>query len=137
MLISASRRTDIPAFYAPWLIQRLREGYCKVPNPFNARQVQHISLLPEEVEVIIFWTRHPRLLFPYLEEMEARGYRYYFQYTLLDYPSSLDRDNPPYKAKIAAFQELSSRIGSRAGGLALRPDRAEQRHTGNIPPGSF
>jgi len=112
MLISASRRTDIPAFYAPWLIQRLREGYCNVPNPFNERQVQQISLLPEEVEIIVFWTRHPRLLFPYLEEMEARGYRYYFQYTLLDYPSSLDRDNPPYKAKIAAFQELSNRLGS-------------------------
>jgi len=112
MLISASRRTDIPAFYAPWLIQRLREGYCNVPNPFNERQVQQISLLPEEVEVIVFWTRHPRLLFPYLEEMKARGYCYYFQYTLLDYPSSLDRDNPPYKAKIAAFQELSNRLGS-------------------------
>ena len=111
MLISASRRTDIPAFYAPWLMNRLREGYCKVPNPFNAHQVQRISLMPEEVEVIIFWTRHPRALFPYLEEMERRGYRFYFQYTLLDYPSSLDRDNPPYKAKIAAFQELSSRLG--------------------------
>jgi hypothetical protein len=111
MLISASRRTDIAAFYAPWLMQRLREGYCSVPNPFNARQVQRISLVPEEVEAIIFWTRHPRPLFPYLEEMDARGYRYYFQYTLLDYPPSLDQENPPVKVKIAAFQELANKIG--------------------------
>lgn len=112
MLISASRRTDIPAFYTPWLIQRLREGYCTVPNPFNARQVQRISLLPSEVEAIIFWTRHPRPLFPYLEELERRDYRYYFQYTLLDYPGSLDQDNPSIEVKLATFRELAARIGA-------------------------
>lgn len=112
MIISASRRSDIPAFYTPWLIQRLREGTCTVPNPFNARQVQQISLLPEEVEAIVFWTRHPRPLFSYLREMDERGYRYYFQYTVLDYPTSLDQNNPPRNVKIATFQELASRIGS-------------------------
>lgn len=111
MLISASRRTDIPAFYALWFMKRLRAGECYVPNPFYARQVQHISLAPGDVEAIIFWTRHARPLFPYLQELDAGGYRYYFQYTLLDYPAGLDQSNPALAVRIATFQELSGRIG--------------------------
>ena len=111
MLISASRRTDIPAFYAHWFIHRLREGFCTVPNPFNARQVQRISLAPQDVDAIVFWTRHPRPLFPHLDELDARGYRYYFQYTLLDYPHLIDQLNPRYRMRLEAFCELSDRIG--------------------------
>ena len=59
MIISASRRTDIPAFYAKWMVHRLREGYCTVPNPCNRNQVSSISLCAEDVEVIVFWTRNP------------------------------------------------------------------------------
>lgn len=54
MIISASRRTDIPAFYAEWFINRVRTGYCTVPNPFNRKQISRISLLPEDVDVIVF-----------------------------------------------------------------------------------
>jgi hypothetical protein len=57
MIISASRRTDIPAFYAEWFINRIREGYCTVPNPFNAKQVSRISLSPSDVDMIVFWMR--------------------------------------------------------------------------------
>ena len=86
MIISASRRTDIPAFYAPWFMNRIRAGYCAVPNPFNPRIVSYVSLAPQDVDVIVFWTRHPRPLLPHLEELDRRGYRTTFQYTLLDYP---------------------------------------------------
>jgi hypothetical protein len=120
MLISASRRTDIPAFYTPWLLNRLREGYCTVPNPFNARQVQRISLRPEEVEAIVFWTRHPRPLLTHLDELDARGYRYYFQYTLLDYPRLIDQNNPPFAAKVETFRELATALGP--GGVIWRYD---------------
>src|SRR4051812_21098148 len=59
MFISASRRTDIPAFYADWMVGRLRAGYCTVPNPFNRNQVAPVSLRPEDVEAIVFWPRNP------------------------------------------------------------------------------
>ena len=74
MIISASRRTDIPAFYAEWMIRRLRQGYCTVPNPINPNQVSHISLLPQDVDVIVFWTRNARPLMPHLEELNSRRY---------------------------------------------------------------
>ena len=85
MIISASRRTDIPAFYAEWMVRRLRKGYCAVANPFNRNQVTWISLKPEDVDAIVFWTRNPRPLFLYLDELDSRGYRYYFQFTILGY----------------------------------------------------
>jgi hypothetical protein len=112
MIISASRRTDIPAFYAQWFINRIRSGYCTVPNPFNPRQVSRLSLLPEDVDVIVFWTRNPRPLFTYLDELDQRGYRYYFQFTLLGYPAQIDPHSPPHAAAIATFRELAARIGS-------------------------
>ena len=111
MIISASRRTDIPAFYAGWLINRIRAGYCTAPNPFNPQQVQRISLLPEEVEVMVFWTRNPRPLFPYLPELDERGYGYYFQYTLMNNPRALEANTPAVEAAIKTFRELAERIG--------------------------
>ena len=95
MIISASRRTDIPAFYAEWMVRRLREGYCTVANPFNRNQVTRISLKPEDVDAIVFWTRNPRPLMPYLDELDSRGYRYYFQFTILGYPREIDPKCPP------------------------------------------
>ncbi len=111
MIISASRRTDIPAFYAEWFVNRIRAGYCGVPNPFNRDQVTRVSLLPEDVEVIVFWTRNPRPLFPYLQELDQLGYSYYFQYTILDHPREIDPKSPPAEAAIRAFRELAQRIG--------------------------
>jgi hypothetical protein len=112
MIISASRRTDIPAFYAEWMVHRLREGYCTVPNPCNRNQVSSISLRPEDVDVIVFWTRNPLPLLPYLEELDSRGYRYYFQYTILGYPREIERHAPPLATAIETFRELSERLGS-------------------------
>ena len=67
MIVSASRRTDIPAFYGEWIVCRLREGYCTVPNPFDRNQASRVSLKPEDVDAIVFWTRNPRPLMPYLD----------------------------------------------------------------------
>ena len=111
MIISASRRTDIPAFYADWFVNRTRTGYCTVPNPYNRHQVSRIALAPEDVDVIVFWTRNPRPLMAHLDELDARGYRYYVQYTLLDNPRALDRNNPPLAASLRTFRELAERIG--------------------------
>jgi DNA repair photolyase len=111
MIISASRRTDIPAFYSPWLMNRVRAGYCTVPNPFNRNQVSRVSLLPQDVDVIVFWTRNPRPLLAHLQELDDLGYRYYFQYTLLDNPRSLDPKSPGIEAGIKTFRELAARVG--------------------------
>ena len=111
MIISASRRTDIPAFYAEWFMNRIRAGYCTVPNPFNRNQVSAVSLRPEDVEVIVFWTRNPRPLFPHLEELTGRGYRYYFQYTLLNNPRLIDPKSPPYESAAKTLCDLAALVG--------------------------
>ena len=76
MIISASRRTDIPAFYTPWLINRIRAGFCTVPNPYNPAQVSYVSLTPQDVDVFAFSTRNPRPILPHLKELDERGYHY-------------------------------------------------------------
>lgn len=111
MIISASRRTDIPAFYSEWFMNRIRAGYCAVPNPFNRNQISYVSLSPADVDVIVFWTRHARPLMPYLLELDERGYRYYFQYTVMDNPRLLDPKTPALKTSIKTFRELAEQIG--------------------------
>ena len=111
MIISVSRRTDIPAFYAKWFMNRIREGYCTVPNPFNPKQVSRISLEPEDVDVIVFWTRYPHPLMHFLDELDGRGYRYYFLYTLMNNPRALDPKSPSHKRSLNTFRELSHCIG--------------------------
>ncbi len=93
-------------------MNRIRAGYCTVPSPFNLAQVSTISLKPEDVDVIVFWTRHARPLFASLGELDRRGYRYYFLYTLMDNPRQIDPKSPPLKAALRTFQELSGRIGA-------------------------
>jgi len=111
MIISASRRTDIPAFYAQWFINRIKDGYCTVPIPFNSKQISTISLKPEDVEVIAFWTRYPQPLIPYLDELDRRGLHYYFQYTILGYPKQIDPASPDLEKAITTFKSLVEKIG--------------------------
>ena len=113
MIISASRRTDIPAFSAEWMVRRLKEGYCTVANPYNRNQVTTISLKPEDVDAIVFWTRNPRPLMPYLDELDSRGYRYYFQFTILGYTREIDAKSPAATTAVEAFRELAERVGPR------------------------
>mgnify|MGYP001570003107 CR=1 FL=1 len=111
MIISASRRTDIPAFYAEWFMNRIRSGYCAVPNPVNNSQVSHISLKPADVDVVVFWTRNPSPLMGYLRELDERGFRYYFLYTLMANPELLDPNMPPMEKSTRNFTVLSERVG--------------------------
>jgi hypothetical protein len=110
MIISASRRTDIPAFYSEWLINRIRDGWCVVPNPLNNRQLNRISLKPEEVDAFVFWSKNPLPLMQYLDEIDNRGFRYYFQYTVNDYPGVLEPGLPQINNRIDSFKKLSERL---------------------------
>lgn len=111
VIISVSRRTDIPAFYAEWFMNRLRAGYCTVPNPFNPKQISHVSLKPENVDIMVFWSRNPRPLLPHLSELDERGYKYYFLYTILANPREIDPGSRPAEAALKTFRDLSKRIG--------------------------
>lgn len=113
MIISASRRTDIPAFYARWFFKRLRAGFCEVRNPFNAAQVSRVSLAPEDVDAIVFWTRDPRPLLPRLPELAAMGHQPFFLYTLLDNPKALDPKCPEPDISLATFAALSEAFPGR------------------------
>ncbi|MFZ5753433.1 MAG: DUF1848 domain-containing protein [Bacillota bacterium] len=111
MIISASRRTDIPAFFGDWFIKRIEEGFFYNINPFNPRQVKGYSLLPEDVDAIVFWTKNPQPFIKHLDYLDQRGYHYYFQYTLNDYPKIFEPHVPPVHERIETFVELSKRIG--------------------------
>ncbi len=112
MIVSASRRTDIPAFFAPWFMNRVRAGYCLVPNPFNSKQVSRISLLPEDIDAFVFWSKNPQPMIEHLPELDSRGYAYYFLFTLNDYPLWLEPKLPALARRLATFKILSERLGS-------------------------
>jgi len=111
VIISASRRTDIPAFYSAWFMNRIREGSCLVVNPYNPARTSRIALNPEAVDAVVFWTRDPLPLLPHLDELERRGYPSVFLFTLLDYPPLLEPRAPSLRHRIDGFQRLSDNIG--------------------------
>ena len=78
MILSASRRTDIPNYYSEWFMNRMKEGYLYVRNPMNFHQISKIDLSPKAVDCIVFWTKNPLPMMDRLEELKA--YHYYFQY---------------------------------------------------------
>ncbi|HPW66759.1 MAG TPA: DUF1848 domain-containing protein [Salinivirgaceae bacterium] len=109
IIISASRRTDIPAFYSEWFINRLKKGYCILRNPFNQKP-SYISF--EKTRVVVFWTKNPKPLIPFLFELEKRNINYYFQFTLNDYERENYEPNiPNIQERIDTFKQLSERIG--------------------------
>jgi DNA repair photolyase len=112
MIISASRRTDIPAFYADWFMKRIREGYFHRVNPFNSNQVSGFSLKPEDVDAICFWTKNPKPLMKYLDELDAIGLNYYFQFTLNPYDTTFEPNVPMLQERINTMIELAGRIGA-------------------------
>ena len=109
VIISASRSTDIPAFYADWFMNRLRAGYCVWYNPFN-QQPMYISF--EKAKAVVFWTKNPEPMMKYLPELDNRGLHYYFQYTLNDYEfEGFEPNVKPLAERIETFKRLSNAIG--------------------------
>lgn len=109
MIISASRRTDIPAFYNEWFFQRVKEGLVYVRNPFNTKQISEISLLPEDVDCFVFWTKDPANMISKLDLLS--DFNYYFQFTLNAYRNDVELNTRSKKEIIATFKELSEKIG--------------------------
>lgn len=110
MILSVSRRTDIPNYYSDWFLNRLQEGFLYVRNPMNYHQISRIDLSPEVVDCIVFWTKNPLPMMDRLDEL--KHYKYCFQFTLTSYGRDIEK-NIPNKRKdmIEAFQKLSVKIG--------------------------
>lgn len=111
MIISCSRRSDIPAFYSDWFVNRIREGYVMVRNPVNTRQVRRVSLLSSDVDGIVFWTKDPA---PMLDKLLfLKSYNFYFQFTLTPYGKDIEPLLPPKAEIIDSFLGLSDEVGSK------------------------
>ncbi|MDD6812511.1 MAG: DUF1848 domain-containing protein [Lachnospiraceae bacterium] len=110
MILSVSRRTDIPSYYSEWFFNRIKEGFVYVRNPMNAHQISEVDITSETVDCIVFWTKNPEPMINRLDELT--GYHYYFQFTLTGYGKDIERNVPHKKDKmIPIFQELSKKIG--------------------------
>ncbi len=103
IIISASRRTDIPAFYAEWFFQRLKEGYVISINPCNPRQVRKISLLPADIACLVFWTRNPGPILDKIALLESCEIPFYFLITINNY-------GPILEPKVIGFEEILPKV---------------------------
>lgn len=109
LIVSASRATDIPAFYAQWFFERLQRGYLKWVNPFN-RKLQYVSF--EKTRLVVFWSKNPHRIIRYLPHLDTRNIHWMLQYTLNDYENEhLERNVPSLVSRIDTFKKLSSIVG--------------------------
>lgn len=110
MILSVSRRTDIPNYYSDWFITRIKEGFLYVRNPMNAHQISKIDLSPEVIDCIVFWTKNPANMIDKLEDLQK--YMYYFQFTLTGYGKDVEPNLPNKREElIPTFKRLSEKIG--------------------------
>lgn len=111
MILSASRRTDIPNYFSEWFFNRLEEGFLYVRNPVNVHQVSRILLSPEIIDCIVFWSKNPAPMTGSLDRL--KGIPCYFQFTVTGYGRDIEKNIPDKKQVILpAFQELSGKLGS-------------------------
>lgn len=109
MILSVSRRTDIPRFYSDWFFERIKEGFLYVRNPMNSRQISRIDLSPEQVELIVFWTKDPSPILVRLPELN--DIPCYLQFTLTGYGRDVEPGLPDKQELIRVFKEFSKVLG--------------------------
>ena len=111
MIISASRRTDIPAFYSDWLFNRIKEGYALVKNPMNYSQIRKVEINPDAVDCMVFWSKNPA---PMLGKLNLlKDYSYYFQFSLNLYENDIETMLPGRENLLDTFKKLSDYTGPR------------------------
>ncbi len=109
VIVSASRSTDIPAFYSDWFFYRLKKGYLKWKNPFNGVPL-YVSF--KKTRLIVFWSKNPKPIMKHLDYLNDNNINYYFQYTLNDYTKEhLEGNVPNLESRIDTFIKLSEKIG--------------------------
>ncbi len=113
MIVSASYRTDIPAFYGDWFLRRLRAGYALVANPYGGADYR-VSLARDAVDGFVFWTRNIGPFRPALDELARQGFPFFVQFTVTGYPRALEAATLDAEAAIAQLRALAERFGPRA-----------------------
>lgn len=113
MIVSASYKTDIPAFYGRWFMTRLEAGFCRMVNPYG-RQVYEVPLGRAAVDGFVFWTRNVGPFLPALEELDRRGYPFVVQFTATGYPRALESSVIEPARAVEQIQHLARRFGARA-----------------------
>lgn len=109
MIVSASRATDIPAFYSRWFFDRLREGYVRWRNPYSGKD-SYVSF--DDTRFIVFWSKNPEPIIPHLPLLKERNIGCYFQFTLNDYDvEGLETNVPPLKQRIKIFKDIVEILG--------------------------
>ncbi len=113
MIVSASYRSDIPAFYAEWFARRRAAGYCRVANPYGGAPYR-VPLAGPEVEGFVFWTRNAAPFLPVLDSLAAEGLPFVVQYTVTGYPRALEPAVPPAERGVDLIRALAERYGRRS-----------------------
>lgn len=111
MILSVSRKTDIPAYYSDWFINRLKEGFVLVQNSKNLYHVNKVNLSPKTCDMIVFWTKNPEPIIDKLDIIDELGYKYYFQFSLTPYDKKIEKNLPSKLKLIDTFIKLSEKIG--------------------------
>jgi len=122
MIVSVSRRCDIPRYRFKWFMERLDAGFCEVANPYNPKQIKRVSLLPstqginaenalDYVEAFVFWTREPENILANIDELEERGLRFYVMVTVTGYPAELEPNMSDTSKVLVSMKKLAQKIG--------------------------
>ena len=109
MIIQTGMRTDIPAFYSEWFLNRLNAGYVLVRNPYNENQVTRYSLSPDVVDLIAFCTKNPAPMLPHMDALKPYG-QYWFV-TITAYGTDIEPHVPCKEAVMEDFKRLSECVG--------------------------
>lgn len=119
MIIHTGLRTDIPAFYTPWFLRRLEEGYVLVRNPYHPAQVTRYTLRPDVVDLIGFCTKNPHPMIPYLDALQDYGQYWYV--TITPYGQDIEPNVPPVETVLADFRTLAQHLGAHRIGWRYDP----------------
>ena len=109
MILSVSRRTDIPQYYSDWFFNRMKEGFLYVKNPMNSHQVSRIELSPDLVDLVVFWTKNPEPMMKRIDELGEIPY--YIQFTLTGYGRGMEPGLPDKRELIRIFRETAETAG--------------------------
>ena len=127
MIIQTGMRTDIPAFYSKWFLNRIKEGYVCVRNPYNPKQVTKYSLSPEVVDLIAFCTKNPLPMLPFLDELKPYG-QYWFV-TITPYGREIEPNVPDKETVMEGFKKLSDVVGVDSIGWRYDPIFIDKKHS--------
>ena len=126
MIIQTGMRTDIPAFYSEWFVNRIKEGFVLVRNPYNPSQVSRYSLSPDVVDLIGFCTKNPAPMLPYMDIL--KGYGQYWFVTITPYGKDIEPNVPDKKKVMEDFKKLSDIVGVDSMGWRYDPILVDEEH---------